>query len=175
MITEQRAGSDYDVDAVFGVGMELLRLAEDIDPERLSDAFWTAVSLHPGPGTIGAWTPDYGPPIPAERLSLLTLLLSLYTATPNLPAPMMEPVFQYLERQIEFPPGSGTRGVIMAMALTDPERAVDWAAKFHEKLRSDGIVTNSEPWIQIGRTLTNDRRSIAESITRDVFQRQVIK
>lgn len=174
-IEAQHRGAGSRTDEIFGAGMELLRLAEDVDPQRLTDYFWLVVSLHPGP-TGGAWSPDEAPRSDAEQQARLALLLAMYTAMPELQGQIMEPVFAFWESQL------GTKslhftdheGTFMAMALCDPERATDWGLRFHAQLDEKHRHYIPQPWEVIGKTLTRDRAAIGESITREVFHRWVI-
>ena len=168
-------GGSYDSDDGFGAAVELLRYAERIDPQRLTEYFWTAVSFYPGP-SAGAWSPDEALPADADRQAQLALLFSLYKVAPKLPRQIMEPVFAYWEshpgtHEIRFTEHQGT---FMAMALTDPQRAADWALKFHEELDPERRRYIPQPWEVIGDTLTKDRDAIGESMTRDVFHHWVI-
>jgi hypothetical protein len=88
----------------------------------------------------------------------------------------MEPVFQYWEVQFGTQSNRFTdhEGTFVAMALTNPERASDWAIRFHEQLDVNDRRYIPQPWEVIGKTLTNDRGSIGEFITREVFHRWVI-
>ena len=60
------------------------------------------------------------------------------------------------------------------MAMTDPERAVDWAIRFDDELDKELRRRIPQPWEVIGNTLTLDREGVGKMITREVFHRWVI-
>jgi hypothetical protein len=62
----------------------------------------------------------------------------------------------------------------MAMAMTNPQRAADWAIRFNEQLDKESRRRIPQPWEVIGNTLTFDRQSVGKAITRDVFHGWVI-
>ena len=115
-----------------------------------------------GQGHDPAWSPDDAEEEDADRQSQLALLISLYSHSPGLPEQIMEPVFEYWEKQI----GAGSRSfddreaTFMAMAMTDPHRAADWAIRFNEKLDDELRRRIPQPWEVIGNTLTRDRFSL---------------
>lgn len=160
---------------VFGAAIALLRFAETVDPHSLTEYYWRALQHDPGPDA-GAWSSDTKEVENANRLALLALALSLYDAMPDLPQQIMEPVFAYWERQIGRNSSRFTdcEATFMAMALTDPQRAADWAIRFDAKLDKKLRRYIPQPWEVIGRTLTSDRDVIGERMMRDVYHRWVI-
>jgi hypothetical protein len=89
---------------------------------------------------------------------------------------LIAPGFEYWESQIgqkgtRFTDGQGT---FMAMALSDPERAVDFAVRFHQGLDAERRRYIPQPWEVIGHALTRNRDELSEAITRDVFHRWVV-
>jgi hypothetical protein len=175
LVPEQHGGSGSRSDDVFGTSLTLLQFAEEVDPEHLTDYFWLTASLHAGPTGAG-WTPDDAPREDAERQSHLVLLFARYDAAPELARRIMAPVFDYWDGQIGTKSHHFTdhEGTFMAMAQTDPQRAADWAVRFHEKLEAEDRRYIPQPWEIIGRALTDDRDSIGKSVTRQVFHRWVI-
>jgi protocatechuate 3,4-dioxygenase beta subunit len=174
-LPDSRASQHSHASATFGAAMDLLRWAEQIDPERLTDYFWTTVS-HFGGMSGGAWSPDQAMEADAEQQSQLVLLLSLYSIAPDVPRQLIAPGFEYWESQIgqkgtRFTDGQGT---FMAMALSDPERAVDFAVRFHQGLDAEHRRYIPQPWEVIGHALTRNRDELSEAITRDVFHRWVV-
>jgi hypothetical protein len=174
-IPEQHGGGGSRPDAIIGAAITLLRFAEEIDPENLTDYYWQALKHYPGP-CGGAWSPDDAEEEDADRQSQLALLLSLYDRWPDLPEQIMEPVFQYWEGQIGRNSGSfdDREATFMAMAMTSPHRAADWAIRFDKKLDKELRRRIPQPWEVIGNTLTHDRSGLGKSITREVFHRWVI-
>jgi hypothetical protein len=85
-------------------------------------------------------------------------------------------VFAYWEGRIGANPGRFTdrEATFMAMAMTDPKRAADWAIRFDAKLDKDLRRRIPQPWEVIGDTLTNDREAIGKRITREVYHRWII-
>ena len=161
--------------ASFGAATDLLRWAEQIDPERVTDYFWTTVRHYGGPSG-GAWSPDEAMAADAKQQAQLVLLLSLYPISPDLPQHLIQPVFEYWESQIGEKGSRFTdqQGTFMAMALADPERAVDFAVRSYQALETEERRYIPQPWEQIGNTLTRNRDEIGEAITREVYHRWVI-
>lgn len=162
-------------DASFGAAMDLLRWAEQIDPERVTDYFWTTVSYYGGP-SAGAWSPDEARAADVKRQAQLALLLALYPLDVDLPKQMIQPVFEYWHGELASPNVRFTdqAGTFMAMAMADPERAVDFAAEFYEALPAEQRRYIPQPWEVIGNTLTQDREAIGKTVTQKVFHRWVI-
>jgi hypothetical protein len=163
------------VEGTFGAAITLLRFAEEIDPDNLTEYYWRALSSYPGPDG-GAWSPDDKEAKDADRQAQLALVLALYDAMPNMPKQIMEPVFTYWETRIGANPGRFTdrEATFMAMAMTNPERGTDWAIRFDAKLDKDLRRNIPQPWEVIGDTLTNDREAIGKRITREVYHRWII-
>lgn len=161
-------------DDIFGAAIMLLRLAEVVDPDRLTQYFWITVKNYGGP-EAHAWSPDDAAEENADRQAQLALLLSLYSAAPDVSEQIMAPVFEYWEQQI----GKNTRfndaeATFLAMALSDPQRAVDWALRFERELDDEHRRIIPQPWTVIGDGLTMDRNELGKFITRHVYHRWII-
>lgn len=171
----KQAGGGSRADRTFGAALTLLRFAEHIDPDNLTDYYWRTLSKHPGPEG-GAWSPDRADIENAERQAQLALVLALYDPMPGLAQQVTAPVFECWENRISKDPGRFTdqEATFRAMALTDPARAADWAVRFYNQLAPENRRYIPQPWQVIGNTLTDDRESIGKSITENVFHQWTI-
>ncbi len=174
-IPPQQGGGGSRADDVFAASMTLLRFAEEIDPDNVTGYFWKTVSNYGGP-EARAWSPSDAAEENADRQAQLAVLLALYNVAPELAVQVMDPVFDYWEEQIGKDPSTfdGREATFMAMALTDPERAADFAVRFNDKLDKELRRRIPQPWEVIGNTLTQNRSEIGKAVTREVFHRWVI-
>ncbi|GIW93822.1 MAG: hypothetical protein KatS3mg110_1863 [Pirellulaceae bacterium] len=156
---------------IFGVGFTLARFAEEIDPDNLTDYFWQALARAPTPDltyhVVGQW-------MKANEIALLAKLavpVAQYDAMPGMAQQLAEPIFQYLDELGEGAPMAlyDAEAVFTVIALVHPDRAVDWAIRYHQNLPEQRRNDALQPWLILSRILTSSRWEIGQSIDRSVF------
>lgn len=158
----------------FGTAVTLVRYAEDIAPDRLTDYFWTALGLYPVPGA-NSWLPDTAELDKIENVSQLVIVLALYGQSQELIDELMAPAFEYWDTA-----DTSSRvlyrknATFIAMALANPEKATAWNTKFFEAMKKEDRRLIPQPWVTIGRTLGGSRQQIGQHLSEDVFHHWVI-
>ncbi len=176
-IPKQATGLSSWSELSFGTALTLLRYAEQVDPEHLTDYFWQTVQNYGGPRG-NAWSPQDEEEKNAAQQAQMAILLALYSQPTELVLQVAAPVFDYWERQIEAEDRVdrfvNDRVPFIAMALADPVRAAQWAIAFDDSLNEQARRYIPQPWEVVGKTLTYSREEICKQLTRDVYHSWVI-
>ena len=161
----------------FGASVTLLRYAETIDLERFTDYFWRTVEQYGGPRGR-SWSSEMEEQMNAEQQAQLAILLTLYGQSPEVVSQIVEPIFEYWEKQIGVKDESSrftdSEASYMAMALADPERASKWAIDYHDGLDPDKRRYIPQPYQVVAAALAFDREMLGKRITNRIFHRWVI-
>jgi len=157
----KRGESRFSRKRTFPYAIALARIAETVDPESLQEYVWRAISQYP--------PPDDGSAEPEEEIqdkAKLAILLAMYDSQPELRRHLMEAVDEHL---VELTPADYQwydRFMITAMALTDPDRAVEWHNAFLEKATSEDLPFHA--YTHIADVITKPRYELWDKIQDDL-------
>jgi hypothetical protein len=159
----------------FGVALALLSYAERIDRDNLTDHFWRAIALYPGPQGR-AWEPDEQQIEDLQRQSVLVLAFGLYQREPAMCRRIIEPAFAYWSNPAHLQDHSFYRktATFTAMALADPARAGKWAIDARDLMPEQNRTLIPQPWLTVLTTLCSDRKAIHDMLGDEVFTRWTI-
>jgi tetratricopeptide (TPR) repeat protein len=159
----------------FGVALALLNYAEEIDPQNLTDHFWRAIAMFPGPQT-NSWKPSKQAIDDLDRRAMLLLAFGLYDREPELCQRIMEPAFEYWSDPEHLQNHDFYRktATFTAMALADPKRATQWARDAYKAMPVESRRLIPQPWLTVAKTLCSDRQTIQDMLADEVFIRWII-
>lgn len=162
--------NEFQADRAFGTAMLITMLAEELDPENLTYYYSKAIQVSPGPSGE-SWTPDGKAEKDLNRQALLALFLSLYEGNDVIVGQITQPIFEYWEAQIgneELEPAD-SKAAMIAMALSDPDRASKWVIRFQDQVSVEKARRIPQPIEIIGNALTLTRKELRDYIAENVF------
>jgi len=159
----------------FGVAATLVRYSESIDPQHTRDYLWQVLSRHRGPA-VRAWSPDDQLQQQHDNAATLVVLLAQYGQLPQLCDKLMQPIFDHWDnytdrKQMDF---YRRYAIFSAMALTDPERTIQWHAQFHPKVGPEERRLIPQPWMTIADMFGLNPAERGRHISKEVFHLWVI-
>ena len=159
----------------FGVALALLSYAEKIDPDNLTDHFWRAIALYPGPQG-NSWEPAKQRIEDFERQAMLVLAFGLYDREPEMCRRIMAPAFEYWSKKENLQDHAFYRktATFTAMAMAEPRRAAQWAVDAYGMMPEESRRLIPQPWLIVAQTLCNDRQAIQDMLADEVFTRWFI-
>jgi tetratricopeptide (TPR) repeat protein len=162
----------YQSEMLFGAGLALLRYAEEIAPENLDQHFWQAYETYQGPSG-NSWSAGDRTEVDADRQARLAILLWLY-GFEELAKQSAASAFEYWENKIKQADEKSYRfrdrqASFVAMALTNPARAVDFAVQCDETLSKEMLRRIPQPWEVIGQSLTMERWDLGQMLSKELF------
>lgn len=174
-IAGQRTGYIQEGVYRFGVALALLSYAEVIDAENLTDHFWRAIALYPGPQG-NSWQPEQQQIEDIERQAMLVLAFGLYNREPEMCRLIMEPAFAYWSKSEHLQNHDFYRktATFSAMAFADPKRAAQWAVDAYGMMPVESRRLIPQPWLTVAQTLCSDRLAIQNMLAEEVFTRWYI-
>ena len=159
----------------FGVALALLQYSEKIDPENLTDYFWRAIAMYPGPrGEVRK--PEQQEVEDLERRAMLVLPFATYSVEPDWCREQIGPAFDYWSDEAHLKTHDFYRksATFSAMAMADPRRAAEWARLAYQSMPAENRRLIPQPWLTVAITLCADRDVVEEMLAEEVFTRWFI-
>ncbi|MEM7313243.1 MAG: hypothetical protein AAF497_08835 [Planctomycetota bacterium] len=143
-------------------------MRKDIAPEKLDDYFWRVVETYQGPSGY-TWSANEQAEVDADRQSRMAILLWLY-GQQDQAKHLASSAFDFWENEIENAQEKSfdfrdRRSTYVAMALTDPSRAADFAFRCEESISEEMKRRIPQPWEIIGQSLTKDRWELGKMVS----------
>ena len=88
----------------------------------------------------------------------------------------MEPAFEYWSKKTNLQGNDFYRktATFAGMAVADPERAADWAAKSYKMMPKKSRSLIPQPWVTVAQTLCNDIGQVHDMLADEVFHHWII-
>ena len=162
----------------FGAALNLLVNASECGPVVAEQAFWKLVDQYSNPN-IREYSSDEIAKSRLQRSSDFALLLGLTDRYPELRRAAVEKIYEAFKGEGKLEGMLGGSALtdlptcFAAVAIDDPERAVQWHKKLYERIDEDARSYIPMPWVVISNTLSMDGKELSRYIANETMHQWV--